>query len=115
MDLIKKVNQYTIDDKDYILCFDVASIPVYKKMTGKSFLKSVVGITNLNDEDILGFLAASLRHKETPDIPIEDEIFEFNIIGLLLTLYDDVIDIVTSSMPQSSDGEKTKKKQTLKI
>ena len=110
MNLVKKVKEFKINDRDYIMTFDMRSIPVYKELTGKSFLQSSAQLGQFDDEITLGFMGATIRKKEKSNEPIGKTIYEMDVLYLLLNHAWDVIEIVTSSMPQSNGAVKTGKK-----
>ena len=47
-----------------------------------------------------------LRRKETPNTPISEEVYEFNLIACLVELKNDVIEIVIDSLPQDDNSKK---------
>lgn len=108
MNVVVKQEELEINGEKFIMRFDMKSIPVFKQMTGKSFLQSVAKIGSFEDDAILGFLAATLRPINNPDQPIGGKIREFNILELLVRYNGKVIDLITSGMPQSD--RKSKKK-----
>lgn len=110
MNLVKKVREFKINGQDYIMTFDMRSIPVYKELTGQSFLQSSAKLGQFDDEITLGFMGATIRKKENPNKPIGKEIYDMDIIYLLLTHSWDVMEIVTASMPQSAGAVKKGKK-----
>lgn len=110
MNLVKKVKEFKINNKDYIMTFDMRSIPVYKELTGKSFLQSSAQLGQFDDEITLGFMGATIRKKETPNKPLGKEIYDMDILYLLMNHCWDVMEIVTSSMPQSAGTVKKGKK-----
>lgn len=108
--ILKQKIELEWEGKEYEMYFDMASIPVFKKVSGgKSFLQCSASLGQLDDENILTFMAATMRPKNDLKNPIGSKIHKLNILGLLMTHAGTVIDIVTSSMPQSSGGP-TKKK-----
>lgn len=108
MDLTKLVYEYEINNEEYVMCFDMKSIAVFKNLTGKSFLQASAKIGELDDEVILAFIASSLRRKETQEEPLGEETFNFNVMSLLFAFHNDVVEMVVDSMPR--DTKKVKKK-----
>ena len=49
MNLVKKVKEFKINGQDYIMTFDMRSIPVYKELTGNSFLQSSAKLGQFDD------------------------------------------------------------------
>lgn len=107
--LIKKTKKLILGDREYIMCFDMTSINIFQEMTGMSFLNAIHLINKYDDKTILYFMASSIRPVDNPEEPIREELFEFNVMGLLLAHTLDVIQLVTESMPQV-EGKKSKKK-----
>lgn len=108
--LIKKTKKIVLGDKEYIMCFDMTSINMFQEFSGMSFLNALHLINRYDDKTILNFMACSIRPIEDSDIPIGEDLFEFDIIGLLLAHTMDVIELVSSSMPQNNGKNKGKKK-----
>ena len=116
MNIVKKVRDIKIDNEDYIMTFDMRSIAVFKELTGKSFLQSSAKLGLLDDEVVLGFIGATLRKANEENKPLGRQIYDMDIIYLLLNLSETVIELVTSSLPQSKSSDKcTKKKYHKKI
>lgn len=111
--LTKKSKEIILGDKKYIMCFDMTSINMFQELTGMSFLNAIHLINRYDDKAILYFMASSIRPKNEPNKPLGEKIFEFDIIGLLLSHTLDVISLVSSSMPQA-EGKNTKKKAKYK-
>lgn len=115
--LTKKSKEIILGNKKYIMCFDMTSINMFQEMSNMSFLNAIHLINKYDDKTLLYFMASSIRLAEEPDKPIGEKLFEFDIIGLLLCHTLDVIDLVSSSMPQadnSNSSKKSKKKATHK-
>lgn len=108
MSLTKLTYEYEINGEEYILVFDMKSIALFKEMTGENFLEATAKIGQLDAGIILAFLASSLRKKSQPDEPLGDEIQKFNIIELIYTFHNDVIEIVLDSMPKGDVKRKKK-------
>lgn len=112
INIVKKVKEITLGDKDYIMTFDMRSIPVFKELSGgKNFLASTHLLGQFDDEVHIAFMGATIRSKDTPTIPIGAEVFEMDTISMLMGLSWDIIEIVTGSMPQSNAGPKVKRKK----
>ncbi|MFQ6881369.1 hypothetical protein [Clostridium sp.] len=115
--LTKKSKEIILGNKKYIMCFDMTSINMFQEMSNMSFLNAIHLINKYDDKTLLYFMASSIRLAEEPDKPIGEKLFEFDIIGLLLCHTLDVIELVSSSMPQadnSNSSKKSKKKATHK-
>lgn len=111
MNIVKKIREVEIGDENYIMTFDMRSIATFKEITGKSFLQSSAKLGLLDDEIILGFIAATLRKADDENKPLGKAIYDMDIMYLLLNLSEIVIELVTSSLPQQTKGAKTPKKK----
>lgn len=110
MNIIKKVKDIKIGDEDYIMTFDMRSIAVFKELTGKSFLQSSAKLGLLDDEVVLGFIGATLRKANEENKPLGKQVYDMDIMYLLLNLSETVIELITSSLPQSKNNNSIKKK-----
>lgn len=110
MNIVKKVKAIKIGDEDYIMTFDMRSIAVFKELTGKSFLQSSAKLGLLDDEVVLGFIGATLRKADTENKPLGKQVYDMDIMYLLLNLSETVIELVTSSLPQAKSNKDIKKK-----
>ena len=97
-------------DECYIMTFDMRSIAIFKELTGKSFLQSSAKLGLLDDEVVLGFIGATLRKVNQENEPLGKQIYDMDIMYLLLNLREIVIELVTSSLPQSKNNDKNIKK-----
>lgn len=112
--LTKKSKEIILGNKKYIMCFDMTSINMFQEMSNMSFLNAIHLINQYDDKTLLYFMASSIRSIEEPNQPIGEKLFEFDVIGLLLCHTLDVIELVSSSMPQADNNKKSKKKATQK-
>lgn len=112
--LTKKSKEIILGNKKYIMCFDMTSINMFQEMSNMSFLNAIHLINKYDDKTLLYFMASSIRPIEEPNQPLGEKLFEFDIIGLLLCHTLDVIELVSSSMPQADHNKKSKKKATHK-
>lgn len=101
--LLRKVENIKIDEKDYILAFDMESIEVFKDLTGKGVVASLDKLAALDDETILYFIASTLRKKE------DDKILgrtllngEYDLFSLVIKLFPVVLSIVNNGFPQAT-------------
>lgn len=112
--LTKKSKEIMLGKDKYLMCFDMTSINMFQEMSNMSFLNAIHLINQYDDKTLLYFMASSIRPAEEPDEPLGERLFEFDIIGLLLCHTLDVIELVSSSMPQADHNKKSKKKATQK-
>ncbi len=114
--LLRKIEQIKIDNKEYIMAFDMKSIEVFKDITGKGILQSLDKLSMLDDETILYFIASTLREKENEEI-LGKKLFngEYDLFSLVITLFPVVLNIVNKGFPQpqkvSPDVKKKAKKK----
>lgn len=106
MNVGKKIKKVEINGKEFIMCFDMQSIKTYKHLTGKSYLQSSADLGKFDDELMISFLGATLREKETPGTPIAEKVYDMDLLYLLNEHSWDVIDLVTSAMPQNKNKVK---------
>ena len=104
--LTKKSKEIILGNKKYIMCFDMNSINLFQELSGMGFLNAIHLINKYDDKILLYFMASSIRPKDNPEVPIGEKLFEFDIIGLLLS----------ASMPQvSNNKKKVQQKQKRKV
>ena len=114
--LTKKSKEIILGNKKYIMCFDMNSINLFQELSGMGFLNAIHLINKYDDKALLYFMASSIRPKDDPEVPIGEKLFEFDIIGLLLSHTLDVIQLVSASMPQvSNNKKKVQQKQKRKV
>ena len=114
--LTKKSKEIVLGNKKYIMCFDMNSINLFQELSGMGFLNAIHLINKYDDKILLYFMASSIRPKDNPEVPIGENLFEFDIIGLLLSHTLDVIQLVSASMPQvSNNKKKVQQKQKRKV
>ena len=114
MNIVKKTRNIMIGNEKYIMAFDMRSIAIFKELTGKSFLQSSARLGLLEDEIVLGFIGATLRKAEEENKPLGKQIYDMDIMYLLLNLSETVIELVTSSLPQSKPSSEAVKKKNHK-
>lgn len=106
MDLVKKEKEIQIEDKSYIMAFDMKSIATYKELTGNNFNRGVHRLFSYDDEEIINFIACTLRNKSTPDKPLGAEVKNGDILYFLLNHTGDVIDLIADSLPNNNSKKK---------
>lgn len=106
--LKRKIENIKIDNKDYVMAFDMESIEVFKDLTGKGVLMSLDKLGQLDDEMILYFIASTLRDKKNEKI-LGNELFngDYDLFSLVISLFPVVLEIVNNGFPKGS--KKTKK------
>lgn len=104
--LNKKIIDIEIDNKKYIMTFDMKSIEVYKEISNKSFVLSVTDLTRFDDKAIIDFMAAAIRPEDDPTTPIGAKIYDMDILDLLLNYSSVVIGLVLGSLPNKKDAKK---------
>ncbi|MBS6601301.1 MAG: hypothetical protein KH333_09885 [Clostridium sp.] len=106
MNLVRKEKEIKIGEEEYIMYFDMSSIVMYKELTNRFFTHGVNKLFEQDDEEIMYFMASTLRRKDNPKKPLGKEIFEADILQLLLMHKWDVIDLVASSLPVEETPKK---------
>lgn len=109
LNLVKKSVELTIDEENFIMTFDMRSIVTFKELTGKNFVASTSKLGEFDDELLLGFMGATIRREENPLTPIGKEIYEMDILRLLVDQSWNVINLIVGSMPQGDLKSKSKK------
>lgn len=111
MELVKKKREINIENEKFIMTFDMRSIATYKELTGNNFNMSIHKLFQYDDEEIINFIASTLRREETPDMPLGQELLDGDVLYFLLNHTMDVITLVAESLPE---GKNDKKKESLK-
>ena len=111
MNIVKKVKDIKIGNEYYIITFDMRSIAVFKELTGKSFLQSSAKLGLLDDEIVIAFIGATLRKINEENKPLGKQVYDMDMMYLLLNLSETVIELVTASLPQSKSNDKNIKKK----
>ncbi len=109
MNLVRKEKEIKIGKEEYIMFFDMNSIVTYKEITKQSFSGGVKKLFEEDDEEIMYFIASTLRKKENKDKPLGKEALKGDILQLLLLHKWDAIELVSASLPQADDSEPKKK------
>lgn len=106
MNLVKKEIDIEIEGDQYVMTFDMRSIATYKEITGASFVMGTNKLFKYDDEEIINFIASTLREKNNPKKPLGKRILEGDILYFLLNHSADVIDLIVSSLPDSTSKKK---------
>lgn len=94
--------------KTYYMLFDMQSFKTYKAFTGNSFLKDIEKLLDMDDEVVLGVLAATLRNKKG-DEPLGESIYEIDELpGIIVALRFQAVTVVSVCMPKSEENVKKK-------
>lgn len=101
MNLIKRTREVKIEDKEYVMAFDMRSVAMFQEVTGQTFTNAMPQLFAGTDFIILGFLGATLRPKENPNAPIGKKVFEMDVLGLLLNQGKEVTALIADSLPNS--------------
>lgn len=109
MNLVRKEKEIKIGKEEYIMFFDMNSIVTYKEITKQSFSEGVKKLFEEDDEEVMYFIASTLRKKENKDKPLGKEALKGDILQLLLLHKWDAIELVSASLPQADDSEPKKK------
>ena len=110
--LIRKEVEVDIKGEEFIMYFDMYSITVYKEITGRKFLSALDKLFNQDEEEMIYFIASTLRRKGDNPKPLGKEVLDpkFNILAILFKQRWTVIDIIASGLPDREDESQPKKK-----
>ncbi|MBN1067177.1 hypothetical protein DVW02_04150 [Clostridium botulinum] len=105
--LKRKIENIQIDNKKYIIAFDMESCEVFKELSGQSVLNSLVKLEQLDDITVLYFIASTLRDKKTEKI-LGNKLFNgnFDLFSVVIGLLPAVINIVTNGFPKEDKSKK---------
>lgn len=106
MNLLKKSKELCIENEEFVMEFDMRSIAAYKELSDKPFTKAIRELFKYDDEEIIKFIACTLRRKEEPTKPLGREVLDGDVLYFLLNHTNDVIELVAMSLP--SDNSKKK-------
>lgn len=113
MELVKKIKEINIEGEEFIMTFDMKSIATYKDITGTSFNRGATKLFQFDDEAVIYFIASTLRRKETPDIPLGNEVVQGDLIYFLLNHTMNVIELVAESLPENKNSKKKEKQMKM--
>lgn len=109
MNIIKKTVDLTLNEEEFIACFDMKSIMTYKELSGESFLQGMQKLANLDEEVILNFMASTIR-KDEKSKPLGKKLLnEYDVLGLLINYTEPIMKLIADSMPQDKGGNTAKK------
>lgn len=102
-----------IEDKEYIIAFDMTSVDIFNEINGQGLLKSLPSLNKLEDKTVFSFIAATLRYKSDPDTPLGKKIFDgrFDLFYLLIALTPIMLKVVREGFPQSNSKKKLEQKK----
>lgn len=100
--------EITIENKEYIMAFDMKSVDIFNDINEKGLLKSLPSLNKLEDKTVLNFIASTLRDKSDPNTPLGEKIFDgrFDLFYLLIALTPTMLKIVREGFPQQSNSKK---------
>lgn len=110
--LKRKIENIKIDNKDYVLAFDMNSIEMFQDMTGKSILKSLNELNSFEDKTVLSFIACTLRHKEDAENPIGKDLYsgDYDLLALMVMLLPTISIVLNAGFPKASENKVKKNK-----
>lgn len=108
MNLSKKIKEISINNQNYVLCFDMKSILTYKELSNKTFTSGIDGLFSGDDEEAMYFIASALRKKEAHEIPLGTEVLNGNVIEYIVNFKSMVQEVIIDSLPQEETGSKKK-------
>ena len=109
--LKRSVENIKIDNKDYVMAFDMTSIDIFQDLTGVSVLQSVYRLNKLEDKTVLAFIASTLRPKEDIENPVGKKLYEgqFDLLALMIMLIPTLVKIINEGFPKADKKQKKKK------
>lgn len=109
--LKRTIEDIKIDDKDYVMAFDMTSVDMFQELTGASVLQSVYSLNRLEDKTVLAFIASTLRPKEDIENPIGKKLYEgqFDLLALMIMLIPTLVKIINEGFPIADKKQKKKK------
>ena len=112
--LKRRIENIKIDDKDYVMAFDMTSIDMFQDLTGSSVLRSVYSLNRLEDKTVLAFIASTLRPKEDIENPIGKQLYEgeYDLLKLMIMFIPTLVKLINEGFPTSN--KKVKKKKSMK-
>lgn len=110
--LRRKIENIKIDNKNYIMAFDMTSVDIFQELTGQSVLQSVVQLNKFEDKIVLAFIASTLRLKNDEENPIGKELYteDFDLLALMIMLIPTLVMIINEGFPKTNGSVKKKEK-----
>ncbi|MBY6973084.1 UNVERIFIED_ORG: hypothetical protein B2H98_13095 [Clostridium botulinum] len=110
--LRRKIENIKIDNKNYIMAFDMTSVDIFQELTGQSVLQSVVQLNKFEDKIVLAFIASTLRLKKDEENPVGSKLYtgDFDLLGLMIMLIPTLVMIINEGFPKTNGSVKKKKK-----
>lgn len=115
--LKRKIENIKIDNKDYILAFDMTSIDTFQDLTGKGVLASLNDLNRFDDKIVLSFIASTLRRKEDIEKPLGRELFNgnYDLLALEIMLLPTITVILNAGFPIAKGNKKKIKYKKKKL
>ncbi|MBN1055683.1 hypothetical protein DVW05_10050 [Clostridium botulinum] len=109
--LRRKIENIKIDNKNYIMAFDMTSVDIFQELTGQSVLQSVVKLNKFEDKIVLAFIASTLRPKGDEENPIGKKLYNgnFDLLSLMIMLIPTMVMIINEGFPKTKGSVKKKK------
>lgn len=109
--LKRTIEDIKIDDKDYVMAFDMTSVDMFQELTGASVLQSIYRLNRLEDKTVLAFIASTLRPKEDIENPIGKKLYEgqFDLLTLMIMLIPTLVKIINEGFPIADKKQKKNK------
>lgn len=112
MSLTTKVKKIDLDGEKFILTIDMMTINYFKDKTGKSFLKSITTMAEIDEEIIFPMIGGMLRDEENPREPMGVEFLsKYDPIGLISTITPYIAELIGDSMPKQNGKVKGSSKK----
>lgn len=109
--LRRKIENIKIEGKDYIMAFDMTSVDIFQELTEKGVLQSVIALNKLEDKEVLGFLASTLRPVGDEENPLGWKLYteDFDLLSLMIMLVPTLIKVVNYGFPKAEGTVKKNK------
>ena len=106
--LKRKIENIKIDNKDYVMAFDMTSIDVFQELTGRGILASLGDLNRFDDKIVLSFIASTLRSKDDIEKPIGKELYngDYDLLALEIMLIPTITLILNAGFPKAKNNKK---------
>lgn len=103
--LRRKIENIEIENKKYIMAFDMNSVDLFKELSGKGVLKSVIKLNELDDKTVLDFIACTLRPSDDIENPIGRGLYngDFDLFTVMIMLVPKLIGIINEGFPKAEE------------
>ncbi|WP_321835363.1 hypothetical protein [Clostridium butyricum] len=106
----RKIENIKINNKDYIMAFDMNSVEVFQTITGKGVLKSISELNRFEDKTVLAFLASTIRPKNNVNEPIGIKLYsgDYDLLALMIMMVPTLVMVINQGFPETKGNSKKK-------